>query len=213
MTRGKYGFQMIFRHSNSLAIESRKLFKVENHSIGAAFAVLDALFDYLQQQPKSPDRNVKLVLLTRFINHLVSAHLLLERGLILDAHNPLRSALESTAFYWLVCLDPASAENFLGQKSPRPVEIRRRVEELGADVSGLREEYSFLSEVSHVGNPTENIQLDWQSINDATLLVGGGRNVPVQRHLLAVMPNMIGKFLLYEPAMKDAAFPYEVRPQ
>ena len=209
MTRGKYGFQMIFRHSNALAIESRRLFKVENHTIERAFVVLDALFDYLQKQPKTLARNVKLVLLTRFINHIFSAHLLVERGLLLDAHNPLRSALESVAFYWLVCFDPASAEQFEGRNSPRPVEIRRRLEELGADVSGLRDEYSFLSEVSHVGNPTEHIQLDWKTKNDATLLVGGARNISIQRHLLAAMPNMIGKFLLYESAMKDAAFPYQ----
>jgi hypothetical protein len=210
MARGKYGFQMLSRHSNHLALESRKLFKSENNTIERTFSVLDELFAYLQRQPSNLARNVKLVLLTRFINHLLAAHILLERGLILDVHNLFRSALETTAFYWLICLQPQSAEQIVAPTSPRPVEIRKRIEQLGGDLAGLKAEYGFLSEVGHVGNPTEHIQLDWQSPKNAKLLVGGARNIEVERHLLKHVPNMVGRFIFYEPAFKDNDFRYRI---
>lgn len=75
---------------------------------------------------------------------------------------------------------------------------------------GLKAEYGFLSEVSHVGNPTEHIQLDWQSARDAKLLVGGARNVEIERNLLKHVPNMVGRFIFYEPAFKDNTFRYRI---
>lgn len=184
MASAKYGYDLLLRHSNDLALHSRRNFKKEMTKVREVFLALSRHFAMLLEKPKSHSNNVKLALTTRFANHLFSAVQLIERGLLLDAATCLRSATETTAFYWLVDSDPASASLYDAEKSPRPVEIRKKLEALGIDISDLRERYGIESGVGHVGNRSDNLQIAWESNRDGVLLYGGGAQPGSQKLML-----------------------------
>lgn len=114
-----YRFELLQKHSNEIAVDTRKLLKIEIANARKVFSVLDIHFHSIEKLPPGLVRNVKLALTARFINHLFSALFLIERGLIFDAFNCTRSALETTAFYWLICRDESAAKLYVGEKSPR----------------------------------------------------------------------------------------------
>jgi len=137
-----------------------------------------------------------MALTARFINHLFSYVQLIERGLYLDAANCARSATETTAFYWLVCCDPAASKLYDETDSPRPVEIRKRLEDLGIDVSELKDVYGVQSSVSHVGNKYDNIQIHWKDIGkDGRFFIGGGQNAQLQKDMLQLVSAYIVSFI------------------
>jgi hypothetical protein len=198
MSAARYSFDLLFRHSNQLATTTRQTLK---HPLGQSrrlFAFLSNHFAALEREPRSLVRNVKLALTARFTNHMFSQLLLIERGLLLDAFNCSRASLEATAFYWLVCKDPTTAELYDGERSPKPVDVRRRLEQLGVDVSALRELYSFQSEIAHVGNKTDGLQISWDSVKDGRLLVGGGLEPVVQRAMLVGMVKSVFRFVKFD---------------
>jgi antitoxin component HigA of HigAB toxin-antitoxin module len=182
--KGKYNFDLLVRHSNSLSLESRRIFKNEMKMVREGFRLLDSLWAGIHETQKGHYRNVRLALLARFTNHLLSQTTLAERGLLLDAINAARSATETTAFYWLICVSPDDAAKYDAEISPRPVEVRRDLEKRGVDVSDLREKYGLESTASHVGNRTDNWQINWISENNGLLMIGGGMVPDLQRILL-----------------------------
>ncbi|MEQ8710157.1 MAG: hypothetical protein RIC36_14285 [Rhodospirillales bacterium] len=197
--KGKFAFDLLDRHSNSLRNETRKSFRKEMRTVKEGFRLIDSLWWELDRLPKSHIRNVKLALLCRFTNHLFSQTALAERGLILDAINCARSATETTAFYWLVCISPESASKYDSEKSPRPVEIRRELERLGVDILELRDRYDQESTVSHVGNRTDNWQIDWNTSPDGLLMIGGGSSPQLQSIILSQVFHSAWRFFLHDP--------------
>lgn len=197
--KGKYDFDLLNRHSNSLALESRRTFKREVIHVKEAFRLIDRLWAPINELPKGHLRNVKLALLARFTNHLFSQTILTERGLILDAINCARSVTETTAFYWLVCVAPEFATKYDAEKSPRPVEIRKELENLGIDIEELKDRYGSESTASHVGNPTDSWQIDWRNEKDGLLMVGGGRSPELQRILLSQVFFSALQFFKHDP--------------
>jgi len=198
----RYNFELIMRHSNVLALESRKNHKKRHSSARKTLSFLGQIIDEIGKEPQNHQRNVRMALATRFFNHLLSQMLLTERGLFLDASNSSRSATETTAFYWLVCLDPSASSLYDASSSPRPVEIRKRLEELNIDVSELRDIYSHQSEVAHVGNSYDNMQIRWGKNNNAELSVGGGADHEIEKKSLNAIAAFILIFLRYDPNYK-----------
>jgi len=139
-----------------------------------------------------------MALTAKFINNIIAALMLVERGLLLDAFNSLRSGIEATAFYWLVCRDTAAALLYDAEKSPQPVEVRKRLEELGVDVTTIRELYSLASAVAHVGNQYDQIQIRWERDRDGKLLIGGGSHPEVQRTMLEDIVRATFRFVRFE---------------
>ena len=199
MNARRYNFDLLYRHSNELALSTRRAFKKEVATVKASFGFLAQHFDRLERQPKSHARNVKMALTARFTNHLFAHVLLAERGLLLDAANCARSATETTAFYWLVCKDASAAGLYDAQESPRPVAIRKRLEDLGVDVGELREIYGYESAVSHVGNRYDNIQITWEKEWTGKLHIGGGGDPNVRRVMLNELPRYIAMFAMHDP--------------
>jgi len=195
MPRGRYNFDLLYRHSNELAINTRRSLKKEINHVKDNFRFLEQHFDRFERQQKSHYRNVKMGLNVRFINHLFSYELLVERCLLLDAANCARNATEALAFYWLVCKAASAAELYDAQDSPRAVDLRERLEPLGVDVSELREQYGFESAVSHVGNKYDNLQINREQEQSGALLIGGGGNANVQRDFLRALPKYIFQFV------------------
>ena len=199
MIRGRYQYDLLNRHSNELALETRRSFKKEVTVVKKSFGFLAQHIDRLEHEPKSHVRNVKMALTARFINHLFSHVLLAERGLLLDAANCARSATETLAFYWLVCKEPSSAGLYDAEESPRPVDIRKRLEGLGIDVSDLRKQYGYESAVSHVGNKYDNLQITWEKERTGMLHIGGGGDANVRRSMLNELPKYIALFAMHDP--------------
>jgi antitoxin component HigA of HigAB toxin-antitoxin module len=197
MIAGRYNFDLLYRHSNELALSSRRTFKKEVVAVKDSFGFLSQHFDRLERHPRSHSRNVKMALTSRFTNHLFAHVVLAERGLLLDAANCVRSAVETTAFYWLVCRDASTAGLYDAQESPRPVEIRKRLEVLGVDVSELRESYGYHSAVSHVGNRYDNLQISWEK-ERGKLQIGGGGDPSVRRAMLNEVPRYIVMFVKHD---------------
>jgi hypothetical protein len=197
--RGRYNFDLVMRHSNTLAIESRRNNKERHHSARKTLSFLGTIIDEIGNEGKSHQRNVRMALTTRFYNHLFSQLILTERGLFLDAANASRSATETTAFYWLVCLDPNSAALYDDEKSPRPVEIRKKLENLGIDVADIQDIYQHQSDVSHVGNFYDNMQIRWGRQNNGELYVGGGANIEIEHRSYNAITASILLFLRHDP--------------
>lgn len=162
------------------------------------FAFLGQHFHAIELEPKGLVRNVKLALIARFTNHLFSALLLGERGLLLDAFNCSRAALETTAFYWLVCKDNNAAQMYDAEKSVPPVEVRKRLEAIGIDVAAIRERYSLESTVAHVGNKYDQLQIRWERGGDGRLLIGGGIVPEVQKALFEGIVRATFRFIRFD---------------
>ena len=193
-----YRFEMLLKHSNETALNTRKTLKHEIMKAREIFGVLDHLFHSIEKKPKCLVRNVKLALTARFTNHIFSALLLIERGLVIDAFNCTRSALETTAFYWLVCHDESAAALYDGEKSPPPVKIRKRLEGLGVDVQSIRDSYNLESTIVHVGNRYDNIQIQWEKGNNGKLLIGGGSIPVLQKAMLHSIVKAVFRFMKFE---------------
>jgi len=196
-----YRFELLLRHSNETALGTRQVLKREILEARKVFGFLDQHFRTLEKEPTSLVRNVKMALTARFTNHLFSTLLLVERGLILDAFNGSRSALEATAFYWLVCNDESTAELYDADRSLQPVEVRKRLESIGVDVQAIRDLYSLESAIAHVGNRYDHLQIRWEEGANGKLLIGGGaadRNL--QKAMLEGLIRAVFRFVKFERA-------------
>lgn len=199
MGRKKYTYENLIRHSDSICMASRKSLRHDIDKIKGVFSFLDQHFSYLESLPKSLQKNVKMALSCRFINHLFSYLTLVERGLYFDAANCLRSVIEVIAMYRLVCVDEASACLYNDEKSPRPVEIRKKLESLGCDVTDIKDAYGTLSTISHVGNRNDSLHIDWIGTGQNGLLqVGGGQNTERQKQMLDDINRALLLFIRYE---------------
>jgi hypothetical protein len=198
MVANQYGFDLLFRHSNEVALTTRRILKQPVHEARKLFAFLGGHFHAIERDPPGLLRNVKLALTARFTNHLFSELMLIERGLLLDAFSCSRSALETTACYWLVLKDPATATFYDADRSLKPVEVRKRLAALGVDIGPLRELYSFQSEVAHVGNRTDSLQIKWEQGASGRLLIGGGGDQGVQRAMLVGMVKSVFRFVKHD---------------
>jgi hypothetical protein len=194
----KYHFDLLFKHSNETAISSRRRLKKEITESHKVFSFLDHHFHEIEKKPKSLLRNVKLALTARFINHLLSSLILIERGLILDAFNCSRAAIEVTAFYWLVCRDENAASLYEESKSLAPIEVRKSLEKLGVDIRVIRDLYALESAIAHVGNPYDHLQIRWERSNSGKLLIGGGENTEVQKEMLRGIVLSVFRFVKFE---------------
>jgi hypothetical protein len=97
-----------------------------------------------------------------------------------------------------VCKDETTASLYDAEKSPRPVDIRKRLEALGVDIETLHSLYDVTSTIAHVGNPYDQIQIRWEQGSDGKLLIGGGRSPDVQNALLEDMLRAVLWFVRFD---------------
>jgi len=149
------------------------------------------------------ERNVKLLLATKFINHVYSAFTLTENGLLSDAAICERSAIESLAGYKLLCIEPELAVLYDKGKFPKPVEVRKRLEKLGygKEAQRIKDIYSPASGITHLARDHERFSMTWKSNSDGILHVGGVFNEGDLKHMLKFLPVLIAWFLM--PSEKD----------
>jgi hypothetical protein len=168
-----YSLENLRVHTQKVRLESSRLLSKHGQELGEAFHKFSERFSQLESEPKSVTRNVRMLLACKFLNHIYAALLLSESGMIVDSILCERNALETLAFHWLVCLDPLEAEIYNQSSRIQPVDVRRKLEKLGVEVSSLRDLYASASEVSHVGRASERFQSQLESPNSWQLMIGG----------------------------------------
>lgn len=203
MRTTKYTFDGLRRLTQDIRRQSAKIVDEQRSLIDKAFIDFDNYFAEVEKQPPTLERNVRMMLACQFFNHLYSAIILAESGLIVDAFLFERNALETIAFHWLICLDSSVAEEYEQNSIPRPVKVRERLEQLGADITHIKGLYSSGSEISHVGRNSERFHSQWESRTTGELLFGGGLNLNDQHKMLQFLPVLL--YLFPEPIMKDAS--------
>jgi hypothetical protein len=127
----KISFDSLIKHTDSIRNESWLIVQKHRREWNAALNAFSEFYEDLERSPSSIGRNVKLLLSTRFLNHVYSAFKLVECGLVADAIVCERSAIESLAGYKLVCSSSEMAEKYNSGKFPKPVEVRKKLEQIG----------------------------------------------------------------------------------
>lgn len=199
MSAKKYTFNGLERHTNSIRMNARKIIRKHRPSLNRAFTDFSKYLDELENSPPSLERNVKLLLGCKLFNHVYSGLVLAEAGLTVDAIICERSAFETIAFHWLVCLDPSAAKEYEAEQVPQPVKVRLRLEKLGVDVSQLRELYSIGSGFTHVGRDAERFHSQMASSQEGLLLFGGTDSIIDQGFLFEILPRLL--YLFVKPPM------------
>jgi hypothetical protein len=197
MRKTKYSFSNLRRHSKDIRLKTTMLIREKTIKINEAFFQFDDYVTELERTPPSLIRNVKLLLSCQMINHVYSGLILVENGMIVDTILCERNALETMALHWLVCLDPNVAEEYEKDEIPRPVEVRKRLEQLGIDISSLKNFYSFGSQISHTGRKSERFTTDLSSSKKGELIIGGAYSPIDQSELLEWLPSLLVWFLTY----------------
>ena len=195
MIETKFSFAQLRRHTEYIRAETTATLRKNSSFIQEAFDTFDAYIKELEGQPATLERNVKLMLACKLLNHVYSALILTECGLIVDAILCGRNALEVVACHWLVCLDPDALTKYANNNIARPVEVRRRLEKLGADISQIRDIYSGDSKVAHVGRTSERFHSEWESQSEGVLRFGGALNPEDQNHMFGYLPALLHLFL------------------
>lgn len=206
-SKPRFQFAALEKHSRALVQETKTECAERRLAASETISFLGVVFETVEKQPKSLFRNVRLMLIARFMNHLYSMFLLVERGLFLDAQACARSATEATAFYWMICIDQNSAEDYDKKQSPRPVDVRKKLEAHGVDVSEIRDIYSYQSDVVHVGNSFDQMQVRWHGPENGEIAVGGRSDPALQRPAFNAIVAAMVIFLRYDPDFEPVERP------
>jgi len=190
----RYNFSGLQAHTKAIRLGAQRAIRKNRTVLNQAFSDFNEFIEGIERQPPSLCRNVKLELCCKVFNHVYSGLLLVEAGLVVDALICERSAWETTAFHWLVCIDPSAAADYERNEVPRPVEVRRALERYGVDVSPLREIYSRGCEMAHVGRQGERFDNHLQTALQGRLLFGGSGSPADQDHLLGYLPKLLYLF-------------------
>ena len=196
----KYSYDNLVIHTSYIRSKAKSIVEEQRVLLDEAFSDFSGALAELEQQPKSIERNVKMMLACKMFNHVYSGIILAESGLLADALLCERSALETIAFHWLICVEPSSALEYESGKTLRPVEVRRRLESHGVDIENIRDLYSIGSEFAHVGRSGERLNCSLKSPTEGSLLFGGTSSPNDQSELLNYLPRLL--YLFSQPLMK-----------
>ena len=195
MPRTTYSFKNLRGHTTSIRNRSARLIQAKQAEIEMAFGELNSLTTTLEQQPVSLQRNVELLATCKFANHICAAIHLTEAGLTVDAMLCTRNALEMVAFRWLLLLDPNAAEEYHDEERIQPAVVRRRLEQLGAEIGPIRDWYSDLSGTTHVGTKANRFQARKNGPKDWSLNFGGRFEPEHQNYLLILIVLFIRLYI------------------
>jgi len=194
----RYTFEKLLKHTDVIRSDSKLLMLKTKEAWGEAVELFSKFFQDLENSPKSTARNVKMLLSTRFINHLYSSFLLSESGLISDAITCERSAIEVLAAYKLLCAKPDLAEKYNNGKFLKPYEVRDTLEKLGypEEKEKIKGIYSSASGITHVNRDHERFSMEWGEMNSGLLHIGGRFNESDVSHMLEFLPVLITWYLM-----------------
>jgi hypothetical protein len=193
----RYSFAHLRKHTGSTRLAATQIMRERRADLESGFRAFDAFLAKLESEPASVQRNVRMLLACKFMNHVYAAIVLAESGLFVDAIGCERAGLEALAAYRLVTADPAVAGEYHEGKELRPGAVRHRLETLGhaAEAKLLRELYAGSSETSHVGRAHERFTMKWKRPGDGTLYFGGTFSHIDVQHLMGWLPRLLHWFI------------------
>jgi hypothetical protein len=194
----KYTFEKLKKHTAMIRSDAGPLISKNEVAWNDAVEMFSKYLQGLEEAPKTTSRNVKMLLATRFMNHLYSCFLLVESGMIADAVTCERSAIEVLAAYKLLCVKPALADKYNKGKFPKPYEVRDKLEALGyaEEKEKIKGIYSSASGITHVNRDHERFTMEWEKENNGVLYIGGRFNEKDVSHMLEFLPALIHWYLM-----------------
>lgn len=199
----RYTFEAFRRNTRGIRKANGSIVDRNLTKLAAAVRDFDTYFRAIDEAPDRLNANVRKLLSTKFFNHWYAALLLCEAGLMVDAILCERSAIETLAYHWLVCLNPEAAKDYQAGSLPRPVEVRRSLEAHGVDISHIRRTYATGSQIGHIGRESERFHLRWSTETSGDLLIGGEFHAENSQHWLTYLPALL--YLFCEPLMSSSA--------
>ena len=195
----KYDFKNFKIHLDTNFKDSLRLLENSNTDWEEAVDVFSDFFEELEKMPISTERNVKMLLATRFFNHILSSLILTLYGLYVDSVICSRTAIESLAAFKLICANPKKAELYSKGKFLLPIEVRKELENLGytTEANNIRTIYKSDSELTHITRDHERFSMDYNhSTKDGQLFVGGHFSKDDAEHMIKYLPTLIHWFLM-----------------
>jgi hypothetical protein len=194
----RYTFEKLKKHTAMIRSDAEPLVSKNEVAWNDAVEMFSKYFQGLEEAPKTTDRNVKMLLATRFMNHIYSSFLLAEGGMIADAVTCERSAIEVLAAYKLLCVKPALADKYNKGKFPKPYEVRDELEYLGyaEEKQKIKVIYSSASGIAHVNRDHERFTMEWEKENNGVLYIGGRFKEKDLSHMLEFLPVLIHWYLM-----------------
>ncbi len=196
MAKKRYTLEKLREHTESIRNATRPLISDSSNDLDNAIRAFEVGFCELEGEASSLSRSVRLLLATRFFNHVYSTLLLSEAGLVADAVGCERAALETLAAFRLVSVAAEYATTYETEDFPRPVEVRKCLEELGltAEARQIRELYASACGVLHVSRASEQWNTRWASEGSGALLLGGTFTETDYREMLRFIPALLHWF-------------------
>lgn len=200
----KYTFEKLQKHTEMIRSDSRPLITKNQAAWDDAVDLFSEYFKELGESPKTTNRNVKMLLATRFMNHLYSSFLLVISGMSSDSVTCERSAIEVLAAYKLLCVKPELAEKYNKGKFLKPYEVRNELEKLGyaEEKERIKGIYSSASGMTHVNRDHERFSMEWEQESTGVLYIGGRFKESDVSHMLEFLPALIHWYLM--PLEKSA---------
>ena len=195
----RYDFKNFKIHLDTNFKDSLRLLENSNTDWEEAVDVFSDFFEELEKMPISTERNVKMLLSTKFFNHILSSLILTLYGLSVDSVICSRTAIESLAAFKLICANPKKAESYHAGKFPSPSEVRKELENLGytTEANNIRTIYKSDSELTHMTRDHERFSMDYNhSTKDGQLFVGGHFSKDDAEHMIKYLPTLIHWFLM-----------------
>jgi hypothetical protein len=189
----RYSFKRLRYHTAYIKSKTQHSFVSKIDSLENAFSSFDKYFLELENKEKTLENNVRKILAVSFINHMYSALILVECGLIPGALICERKALEILAFEFVLRINPEYTNKYNKNKIPTAVEVRKELEKRGMveESKKIRELYSPLSGVVHAGRDDNNLISNYLDKDSWELSVGGKHCVNETCHMLEVIPALI----------------------
>jgi hypothetical protein len=200
----KYTFEKLKKHTEMIQSNAEPLISKNKVAWDDAVTLFSEYFQKLEDSPESTIKNVKMLLVARFMNHLYSSFLLVVSGMSSDAVTCQRSAIEVLSAYKLLCVEPELAEKYNKDKFLKPYEVRDQLGNLGypEEKEKIKGIYSSASGITHVNRDHERFTVKWEQECSSVLYIGGRFSESDISHQLEFLPILIHWYLM--PLEKSA---------
>jgi hypothetical protein len=198
----EYSFENLRLHSEEIIKQFGPILQKYHGPTVQGFDHFCHFLDEIELEAPSLQKNVRLLLACKTLNHVYSGIILTERGLLVDALACERNAIETILFHWLLVLDSSVAEAYSSDAVPRPVNVRKRLEdEFNVDLSEIKSIYAKASAALHVARKSEDFHLSMTSVDRGEVYFGGKFSPEDQAQMMKFLPACL--YLFWRPLLKD----------
>jgi len=202
----KYTIPKLRKHwaPNAAAFQRRE---TECRTLFAHLAECGSLAIEALAGKKELEPNCAFLLLSKSLNHALSAQLLLEHGMMVDAALCARNAIEAMLLLELLVKQPDLCQQWSKGKEFKPADVRQRLEKLPRvevrdiiietspnEHDDARFVYGWLSRITHANLESLNYSTSRASAaNDFVIHIGGAHSPPTTRIVAASIGRVFAR--------------------